>query len=628
MLPNYLTKLSAVVAALAFHVSAFNPSCNSNYASYYGQNSARNQKSLGEYCKDSTEDVIVLAFMNGFPNLLLNFANACETTFEGSTLLHCPNIAKDIKYCQSQGKAVILSMGGAAGSYGFSGDSDAIAFADTVWDTFFKGKADQRPFDDAVLDGIDLDIEGGSGAGYPAFIKRLRSHYKSDSSRKYYIAGAPQCPFPDVYMSSALNNAWFDMVFVQFYNNYCGLNSYSKWFNFDEWDNWAKTKAVNKDVKVYIGAPGSPSSAGSGYVDGKTLASIYKDVRSKYPSIGGIMTWDVSSARTSGLAKSIRSALDSGGTCKHPENPETSSTSTTSTSSTSNSESSEDSQTGGSLIVTTETQEVTSVSTFVTTIMTEVTTESTFISYLTTVYTYTQTEDDDKTSSAPSTEDTEPNTSTTGPSNPDTDPGTTPSDCPVEGAACTDGTQGCNESGYALCLYGKWIVYPCSTGTACYLFGSTAVCDWENAHDKKTCSIQPIQRAPAKQSNTKQNTSWLSSLTADTRPVSAFTSEGISSRIEYIPLSVSLGRFSALVKLRTLQSPFNNNWLLQFQLPPGQSADHVDRGQLVANGTSVAITSGELGGPILDMAMTFTISGRYTRPYRVPDLTMVRVVNA
>ncbi|KAJ2358323.1 Chitinase 1, partial [Coemansia sp. RSA 2618] len=172
--------LLGALVALSGSTAAFDASCNANYASYYGQNSAGNQKSLGEYCKDATEDVIVLAFMNGFPNILLNFANACETPFEGSTLLHCPNIATDIKSCQAQGKVVILSMGGASGAYGFSGDSDATKFADTVWDMFFKGKADQRPFDDAVLDGIDLDIEGGSPSGYIAFIEQLRTHYKSD----------------------------------------------------------------------------------------------------------------------------------------------------------------------------------------------------------------------------------------------------------------------------------------------------------------------------------------------------------------------------------------------------------------------------------------------------------------
>ncbi|KAJ2612502.1 Chitinase 2 [Coemansia sp. RSA 1804] len=311
--PNLVLDSAAHLGVYAQHAhqynslcaKQFNVNCNSNYASYYGQNSARNQKRLGEYCKDAIEDVIVLAFMNGFPNILLNFANACETTFDGSSLLHCPNIAKDIKYCQSQGKIVVISMGGASGAYGFLDDSDASSFADTVWNMFFKGTASQRPFDDAVLDGIDLDIEGGSNNGYTAFISRLRSHYASDPSKRYYIASAPQCPFPDAYLGSTLNSAWFDMVYVQFYNNYCGLNAYPTWFNYDDWDNWAKTKSVNKNVKIFIGAPGSPSAASFGYVDGSTLSNIYNDVRAKYTSLGGIMTWDVSQARTSGLASSI-----------------------------------------------------------------------------------------------------------------------------------------------------------------------------------------------------------------------------------------------------------------------------------------------------------------------------------
>ncbi|KAJ1898348.1 Chitinase 2 [Kickxella alabastrina] len=304
--------LSWLLAALfvsAGTAVAFNPSCNSNYASYYGQNSAGNQQTLGNYCKDTTEDIIVLAFMNGFPNVMLNFANACESTFPGSSLLHCPQIAEDIKYCQSKGKIVILSMGGASGSYGFSSDAQAKDFADTVWGMFFKGTSDKRPFDNAALDGVDLDIEGGSTIGYTAFINQLRSHYATDPSRQYYIAAAPQCPFPDAYLGSTLNSAWFDMVFVQFYNNYCGLTSSNPdWFNFEDWDRWAKHESKNDKVKIYLGAPGASSAASTGFIDGLKLSKIFRDVRAKYSSLGGIMTWDISQSRTSGIAGSIPNA--------------------------------------------------------------------------------------------------------------------------------------------------------------------------------------------------------------------------------------------------------------------------------------------------------------------------------
>lgn len=32
-----------------------------------------------------------------------------------------------------------------------------------------------RPFGSAVLDGVDLDIEGGGGTGYAAFVTEIRS---------------------------------------------------------------------------------------------------------------------------------------------------------------------------------------------------------------------------------------------------------------------------------------------------------------------------------------------------------------------------------------------------------------------------------------------------------------------
>lgn len=33
-----------------------------------------------------------------------------------------------------------------------------------------------------------------------------------DKSKTYYVAAAPQCPFPDLYVGDVLNNAWFDFV--------------------------------------------------------------------------------------------------------------------------------------------------------------------------------------------------------------------------------------------------------------------------------------------------------------------------------------------------------------------------------------------------------------------------------
>lgn len=61
-------------------------------------------------------------------------------------------------------------------------------------------------------------------------------------------------------------------------------------------DTWAKTVAVNPNVKIYIGAPASSTAAGAGYVDASTLANIALETRSQYSSFGGVMLWDASQA--------------------------------------------------------------------------------------------------------------------------------------------------------------------------------------------------------------------------------------------------------------------------------------------------------------------------------------------
>jgi chitinase len=59
-----------------------------------------------------------------------------------------------------------MSLGGASGIYGFANNAAGEAFADTLWNVFGAGKSSTRPFGDAVLDGFDLDIEGGGPTGY------------------------------------------------------------------------------------------------------------------------------------------------------------------------------------------------------------------------------------------------------------------------------------------------------------------------------------------------------------------------------------------------------------------------------------------------------------------------------
>lgn len=337
----------AIFAASFSGVVAYDPTCNSNLVLYWGQNSygavnpndpANWQKNIGFYCDDDTVDTIPIAFVDvfqgagGLPEI--NLANTCNTDngnefFNGTELLDCSFLAADIQKCQAKGKTVTISIGGATG-----GGVPSAAFADTIWDTFLGGSSETRPFGDAILDGVDLDIEGGS-TSYNDFVNQLRSHFDT-ADKKYYITGAPQCPFPDAFLGSTLNSVAFDAVYVQFYNNFCGLQAFPGAFDFGTWDNWAKTMAPNPDVKVFIGAPGSPLSAGSGYVPIGPLTTVIEDAR-QYDSFGGVMVWDLSSAYSSDrFDLAIKSALMNGGSCgqTNASPPSTTLTTTTSTSTT------------------------------------------------------------------------------------------------------------------------------------------------------------------------------------------------------------------------------------------------------------------------------------------------------
>ena len=82
-----------------------------------------------------------------------------NATFSGTEMPICTSVGTDIQTCQSKGKIVTLSLGGAGGSVGFSSDSEAESFADQIWDMFLGGTSSTRPFGNAVLDGCAISLD-------------------------------------------------------------------------------------------------------------------------------------------------------------------------------------------------------------------------------------------------------------------------------------------------------------------------------------------------------------------------------------------------------------------------------------------------------------------------------------
>ena len=306
--------LLLIAFCLFKNVAAFDASSNSNIAVYWGQNSGGGQERLSTYCASDAVDIVLLSFLSSFPDdLAINFSNACSDSFSDG-LNHCTQIGKDIKTCQDNGKIVLLSMGGAIGNYGFESDSEGQDFAKTLWNKFGGGSDDERPFDDAIVDGFDFDLENKQQTGVAALGKELRNYFAKDTSKSYYLSAAPQCPFPDESVGDLLSEVDIDFAFIQFYNNYCKLGSS---FNWDTWQDYATNTSPNKDIRLFLGLPGDSSSAGSGYSSASDVKSYLSDIKSD-KNFGGISLWDAASSwrnakNGKNFAQQMRSLLGSSG---------------------------------------------------------------------------------------------------------------------------------------------------------------------------------------------------------------------------------------------------------------------------------------------------------------------------
>ncbi|EXB97674.1 Acidic endochitinase [Morus notabilis] len=248
---------------------------------YWGQSG--NEGSLADTCATGNYGVVNIAFLNTFGSgqtPSLNLAGHCDPTTNG-----CTRLSNDVKACQSKGIKVMLSIGGGVGSYNLSSAEDARVIADYLWNNFLGGQSDSRPLGDAVLDGIDFDIVGGTTRYWDELAKALIAY--SQQMNKVYLCASPQCPFPDAWLGSALNTGLFDFLSVQFYNNppceYSGnaqdLKSY--------WSKWMSIPAG----QIFLGLPASPEASGSGYIPPDVLSSKVLPSIKRSPKYGGVTLW-------------------------------------------------------------------------------------------------------------------------------------------------------------------------------------------------------------------------------------------------------------------------------------------------------------------------------------------------
>ncbi|OIT07377.1 hevamine-a [Nicotiana attenuata] len=126
----------------------------------------------------------------------------------------------------------MLSIGGGAGAYSIASSADASQVATYLWNNFLGGISTSRPLGDAILDGIDFDLESGEGPYW----------------------------------------GLFDYVWVQFYNNPpCQYNSGNFTSFQDSWNHWISSIPAKK---IFLGLPAASDAAGSGFIPMKIRDSI------------------------------------------------------------------------------------------------------------------------------------------------------------------------------------------------------------------------------------------------------------------------------------------------------------------------------------------------------------------
>ncbi|KUL81789.1 hypothetical protein ZTR_09339 [Talaromyces verruculosus] len=235
---------------------------------YWGQNAAAASENndLSTYCAASSGiDIIVLTFLYEYGNSIMIPSGvigqdcSIRTSGEGT---NCDSLASQISTCQSNGVKVILSLGGAVGSYSLTSQAEAETIGQNLWDAYgnTSGGSVPRPFGSVFVNGWDFDIEA-----------------KSEPN-----------------MGEIITAGQFDYLWIQFYNN--GYCSYPNTLNYADWVSYiAGTRSAN--AKVFLGVPASElgstgtQSGAVYYQPPSVLASTVASFDTS-PNWGGIMMWD------------------------------------------------------------------------------------------------------------------------------------------------------------------------------------------------------------------------------------------------------------------------------------------------------------------------------------------------
>lgn len=290
----------------------FDAESHRNLAVYYGKTalSLDANQNLTAQCADPNIDIVILGFLlnvlgpGNLPTMAINNTagemcedpNASMLAAGGTGLKRCATLQSHISNCQSIGKKVFISVGGAKGTQTFSSQAEAEQAAGVLWDLFGSGdglNASLRPFGESLtVDGFDIDNETGDGSYYPEFVSKLRNLTTSQSAKEYYLSAAPACYYPNPGAPIDMLTQ-MDFVWPQFYGApSCNIGTGNFSASFSAWS--SRLDAGNKPKLMLGGASWADATTTGGYVPPQQLnQTILSSVDAVGTSrFGGVMLWD------------------------------------------------------------------------------------------------------------------------------------------------------------------------------------------------------------------------------------------------------------------------------------------------------------------------------------------------
>ncbi|MBK7212410.1 MAG: T9SS type A sorting domain-containing protein [Bacteroidales bacterium] len=276
---------------------------------------------------------------------VIEIAFATPVSLSDMTMVFSPEVVSQnvliskIQTLQSQGKKVLISIGGANATIDLSSTANKDAFVSSMTNLI----------NTYGFDGIDIDIEHGSsilinGGTIAApgniaqvhlteAIKQIMANYRTNHSQKLFLTMAPETAYVQG-GQSAFGNIWggylpiidalrdsIDILQVQLYNSgsMYGIDG-NIYFQgtadfivamteaviagFSTNGGWFEGLPANK---VAVGLPACESAAGGGFTDSATVKSAIEYLRGDgprpgsyvlsnsngYPDLRGMMTWSI-----------------------------------------------------------------------------------------------------------------------------------------------------------------------------------------------------------------------------------------------------------------------------------------------------------------------------------------------